>query len=93
MRTLVKALTYRALSLATSTTIGYVLTGSVAKALSFGLIDAVFKLALYAAHESAWERITRLGIVAAATSTLLALGRVATDTDRAEGGSYRFIAA
>lgn len=56
-RTLLKSLSYRGLSLLTTATIGYVLTGSLESALSFGLVDAAFKLGLYAAHERAWEKV------------------------------------
>lgn len=56
-RTLLKSLSYRGLSLLTTATIGYFLTGSLETALSFGLVDAAFKLGLYAAHERAWEKV------------------------------------
>lgn len=57
VRTVLKALSYRTLSLLTTAGVGYVMTGSVKAALSFGLVDAVFKIGVYAAHEKAWEKV------------------------------------
>ena len=57
-RTVLKALSYRTVSLLTTACVGYCLTGSLTSALSFGLVDAVFKMGVYAAHEKAWEKVT-----------------------------------
>jgi len=88
MRTVAKALTYRILSLAVTATIGFVLTGSLAAALSVGVVDALFKLALYSAHEAAWNRITRSGLAGAAVALALYLTDLSREAAYAESG-YR----
>lgn len=70
-KTLAKALTYRVLSLVVTAVIGWVMTGSVAAALSFGLVDSVFKMGLYSAHEAAWAKVSRVGVAAAVMSWAL----------------------
>lgn len=67
-RTLLKALSYRTVSLLTTACVGYCLTGSLSAALSFGAVDAVFKMGVYAAHEKAWERLTEKGEEATETA-------------------------
>ena len=57
MKTLKKALTYRALSLLATSATGFLMTGSLTAALGMGLVDGVAKMGLYAAHEAAWEKL------------------------------------
>ena len=57
MKTVKKALTYRALSLLVTAATGFVLTGSPVAALGLGLADGLLKFGLYAAHEAAWARL------------------------------------
>jgi uncharacterized membrane protein len=89
-KTLAKALTYRVLSLLVTATIGYVLTGSFAAALSFGLVDSVFKMGLYTAHEAAWATFSKKGLVGALVAMALVLAEVTKGANAAEG---KFVAS
>lgn len=53
-----KTVTWRVISWVISIIIGYVLTGNVAMALSFGFADTLIKTALYWAHEYKWDKVT-----------------------------------
>jgi uncharacterized membrane protein len=53
-----KSLSYRAASLMVTVAIGAALIGSVTAGLSVGLVDSVFKLALYYWHEKLWDRFS-----------------------------------
>ena len=57
-RLLAKALSYRAASLLVMVAIGATLMGSVTAGLSVGLVDSVFKLAIYYYHEKLWDRFS-----------------------------------
>jgi uncharacterized membrane protein len=84
-KTLYKALTYRVLSLFVTATIGYVMTGSAAAALSFGLVDSVFKLGLYSAHEAAWTKCSKAGFLGAVMAAAMALASVSKNEAAASG--------
>ena len=56
-RLVAKSLSYRFASVLVTFVIGYVITGSVAAAVSVGGIDSLFKIGLFAAHEMVWDRI------------------------------------
>ena len=57
-RLIAKSLSYRAASLLATVAVSGAVTGACAVALSVGLVDSVFKLALYAAHEKLWDRFS-----------------------------------
>jgi len=57
-RLMAKSLSYRAASLMVTVAIGAALIGSVTAGLSVGLVDSVFKLALYYWHEKLWDRFS-----------------------------------
>ncbi len=84
-KTLYKALTYRVLSLFVTATIGYVMTGSAAAALSFGLVDSVFKLGLYSAHEAAWATFSKKGLVGMLMAAAMAVATVSKHEAAASG--------
>ena len=56
-RSLAKALSWRVIALAITTTVSYVLSESVAVAVSIGLIDSAIKIAAYYGHERAWMNV------------------------------------
>jgi len=60
-RSIVKAISWRVLATITTIIIVYLLFGRLDLAISAGLIETVFKVGLYWAHERAWVKI-RWGI-------------------------------
>lgn len=56
-RTLVKALTWQGLGLATMTGIGYLVTGSPGAGGTIALVSAAIGALFYIAHERIWARI------------------------------------
>ena len=56
-RSLLKAISWRILGVIITTTIAYILTGTLTFALEIGLTDTVVKLGIYFAHERIWMRI------------------------------------
>lgn len=56
-RSLLKALSWRAVALVVTTGLGYAFTGSVAFAASIGLADSMIKIFAYYMHERAWNHI------------------------------------
>lgn len=56
-RTLFKALTWQALGLITTGTIGYVFTGSVVESGALAVTSALLGLICYVMHERLWTRI------------------------------------
>ena len=64
-RDLQKTLTYLALHLTVAFTVGYVLTGSVAIAGGFALIEPLCNAVAFFFHEKAWNRRLRtIGLAA-----------------------------
>ena len=57
-RSLAKALSWRAIALAITTSVSYMLSESVAVALSIGVIDSAIKIGAYYAHERAWMNVS-----------------------------------
>lgn len=57
-RTLAKTLSWRALAVATTTTVAFALTGRLEFAVPIGVTDSAMKLFLYYFHERAWERVS-----------------------------------
>lgn len=55
MRSLVKALSYRVLSIITTIGIAFLVTKQKEVAFAIGSIDASFKLGLYYLHERFWH--------------------------------------
>lgn len=66
-RSLVKAISWRALGTIDTIVISYLITGQAKWAFSIGFVELFTKVALYFAHERIWER--------------LAFGRVKTAED------------
>ena len=56
-RSLAKALSWRVFALAITTGVSYVLSDSVAVAISIGAIDSLIKIGVYYAHERVWMGI------------------------------------
>ena len=56
-RSLAKALSWRVFALAITTGVSYVLSESVAVAISIGAIDSLIKIGVYYAHERVWMGI------------------------------------
>lgn len=56
-RSLLKALSWRAVALVVTTGLGYAFTGSVAFAASIGAADSLIKIFAYYMHERAWNHI------------------------------------
>ena len=56
-RSLVKALSWRAIAVCITTSATYALTRQWELAATVGLVDTVIKLGVYYAHERAWGRI------------------------------------
>ena len=56
-RSLAKALSWRVIALVITTSISYMLSESVAVAVSIGLIDSLIKIGAYYGHERAWMNI------------------------------------
>lgn len=56
-RSLAKALSWRVFALAITTGVSYLLSDSVAVAVSIGVADSLIKIGAYYAHERAWMGI------------------------------------
>lgn len=56
-RSMVKALTWRILSVAITTTLVLLLTGNIALSAAVGGIDSAIKLGVFYYHERLWHRI------------------------------------
>jgi len=65
LRTVAKALSWRALAVTTTTVVAYLLTGRLEFAIPIGLADSFTKLFLYYFHERTWENV-KFGRVAEA---------------------------
>lgn len=57
MKLLLKALSYRTVSLLASVAIATAITGSMETAIKVGLIGSVVKIGLFIAHDWAWEKM------------------------------------
>lgn len=57
-RSLYKALSWRVVALAVTTSVVWVAAGELVFAATIGALDAVAKIALYYFHERAWNRVT-----------------------------------
>ena len=58
LRTVIKALTWRAIATTTTMALAYYATGSLAIAGAIGAADVVIKLFFYYCHERAWGRVS-----------------------------------
>lgn len=56
-RSLAKALSWRVFALAITTGVSYMLSESVAVAVSIGVVDSAIKIGAYYMHERAWMNI------------------------------------
>ena len=56
-RSIVKAITWRAMATLTTTSIVFIATGNITLSLGVGFFDVVIKLALYYFHERVWGTI------------------------------------
>jgi len=56
-RTVVKALTWRAIATVTTMSLVYMFTGQIELAAGIGAVDIIIKLILYYSHERAWNRV------------------------------------
>lgn len=56
-RSLAKAFSWRVVALAITTGVSYLLSESVAVAVSIGLIDSLIKIGAYYGHERAWMNV------------------------------------
>lgn len=54
-----KTITWRLLSLATSTIIAFIITGDLFIGLSIGFSDSILKLVMYWWHEKKWDQIIK----------------------------------
>ena len=59
LRSVLKGLTWRVVATTTTVAIAYFVTGMVAVALQIGAIEVVAKIAVYYAHERAWQLVPR----------------------------------
>ncbi len=57
-RSIVKALTWRAMGAVFTTTLVWVFTGRLGMAATLGIVDTVLKLGAYYVHERLWNRIS-----------------------------------
>ncbi len=57
-RSLVKALTWRAIATATTMTLVFLFTGEMSLAVGVGALDIIFKLIFYYVHERAWNKLS-----------------------------------
>lgn len=57
LRTIVKAVTWQALGLATTSALAWLHTGSLTSALTFALSTAGTGMAFFIVHERAWARV------------------------------------
>lgn len=56
-RSLAKALSWRVIALAITTSVSYMLSESVAVAVSIGLVDSAIKIGAYYGHERVWMNV------------------------------------
>jgi len=56
-RSLIKALTWRAIATATTMALVFLFTGELTLTLGVGALDIILKLIFYYGHERAWNRI------------------------------------
>ena len=56
-RSFAKALSWRVFALAITTVVSFILSESVAVAISIGVVDSMIKIGAYYAHERAWMGI------------------------------------
>ena len=56
-RSIAKALSWRVFALAITTAVSFMLSESVAVAISIGVVDSLIKIGAYYAHERAWMGI------------------------------------
>lgn len=56
-RSMLKALSWRGISLVITTAIAYKVTGRLDLAASVGLVDMLIKIGIFYAHERCWSRI------------------------------------
>lgn len=59
VRSLLKGLTWRAIATLTTVTIAWMVTGEVELALEIGAIEVFAKIAIFYAHERAWQLVPR----------------------------------
>jgi uncharacterized membrane protein len=57
-RTLTKTLAYRVISLATTASVGYAMTGSLKMAASLGLMNLTVNSAVYFGFEALWAKVS-----------------------------------
>jgi len=58
LRTVVKAVTWRAIATLITTGLVYLFTGQLVLAVGVGLLEMVLKILFYYLHERLWERIS-----------------------------------
>ena len=56
-RSLIKGLTWRVVATMTTIVIAYAVVGDMTIALEIGLIEVFAKIAVYYAHERAWQQV------------------------------------
>ena len=56
-KSLYKSISYRLLSIVTTFTVSYFITGSLTIASAIVSIDAIIKMVIYFVHERVWHRI------------------------------------
>lgn len=56
-RSIAKAVSYRFFGTLTTATLVFVFLGQIELAAAVGLLDTLFKIIVYVAHERAWNRI------------------------------------
>ena len=57
-RSIAKAVSYRFFGTLTTAALVYLLLGQLELAAAVGILDTLFKIFVYVAHERAWNRIT-----------------------------------
>lgn len=57
-RSIAKAVSYRVFGTLTTAGLVYVLFGELKLAAAVGILDTLFKIGVYIAHERAWNRIS-----------------------------------
>ncbi len=58
LRTVVKAITWRAIATLTTTCLVYLFTGKLVMAVGIGLLELILKIFFYYLHEQVWDRIS-----------------------------------
>lgn len=56
-RSIIKALSWRALAVTITMSVTYAVTGQLELAAAVGLVDTIIKLGVYYAHERVWNRV------------------------------------